>query len=222
MLLHHTMYRPAESALWCQCCQQRVALPYLEGSPNFLRDHDSPQIVHSSDNSCCGARHLPASAVLLGICRPLPLAQVASSATGSAPIAPQLPSYIFLLFCRGAKPPLCKGRWLPEGQTEGLTAERWAPGNPPGEKSLIFHPAPFAQGGHGGAAKGFTQGGHGGVAKGFTQGGHGSGSGFTQGGNRGAELTPQEKQLQTIWHNIERYDGTAAGQKEVTENFGFT
>jgi hypothetical protein len=40
--------------------------------------------------------------------------------------------------------------------------------------------------------------------------------------NRGAELTPQEKQLQTIWHNIERYDGTAAGQKEVTENFGFT
>ena len=53
-------------------------------------------------------------------------------------------------------------------------------------------------------------------------GGHGSGSGFTQGVNRGAELTPQEKQLQTIWHNIERYDGTAAGQKEVTENFGFT
>ena len=135
--------------------------------------------------------------------------------------------------CAWPKPPLCKGRWLPEGQTEGLTAEMWAPGNPPGEKSLIFHPAPFAQGGHGGAAKGFTQGGHEGAAKGFTQGGHGSGSGFTQGGhgsgsgfaqgvNRGAELTPQEKQLQTIWHNIERYDGTAAGQKEVTENFGFT
>ena len=101
--------------------------------------------------------------------------------------------------CAWPKPPLCKGRWLPEGQTEGLTAEMWAPDNPPGEKSLIFHPAPFAQGGHGGAAKGFTQ-----------------------GGNRGAELTPQEKQLQTIWHNIERYDGTAAGQKEVTENFGFT
>ena len=124
--------------------------------------------------------------------------------------------------CAGPKPPLCKGRWLPEGQTEGLTEEMWAPGNPPGEKSLIFHPAPFAQGGHGGAAKGFTQGGHGGAAKGFTQGGHGSGSGFAQGVNRGAELTPQEKQLQTIWHNIERYDGTAAGQKEVTENFGFT
>jgi hypothetical protein len=42
------------------------------------------------------------------------------------------------------------------------------------------------------------------------------------GGHGSAELTPQEKQLQTIWHNIERYDGTAAGQKEVTENFGFT
>ena len=42
------------------------------------------------------------------------------------------------------------------------------------------------------------------------------------GGHGGAELTTQEKQLQTIWHNIERYDGTAAGQKEVTENFGFT
>ena len=42
------------------------------------------------------------------------------------------------------------------------------------------------------------------------------------GGHGGEELTPQERQLQTIWHNIERYDGTAAGQKEVTENFGFT
>ena len=38
--------------------------------------------------SCCGARHLPASTALLGICRPLPLAQVASSASGGAPIAP--------------------------------------------------------------------------------------------------------------------------------------
>ena len=38
--------------------------------------------------SCCGTRYLPASAVLLGIYRPRPLAQVASSATGGAPIAP--------------------------------------------------------------------------------------------------------------------------------------
>ena len=30
-------------------------------------------------------------------------------------------SYIFLLFCRDAKPPLRKGRWLPVGQTEGLS-----------------------------------------------------------------------------------------------------
>ena len=25
----------------------------------------------------------------------------------------------------------------------------------------------------------------------------------------------QERQLRTLWHNIERYDGTAAGQREV-------
>ena len=29
------------------------------------------------------------------------------------------------------------------------------------------------------------------------------------------EASPQERQLETILHNIERYDGTAAGQKEV-------
>ena len=28
--------------------------------------------LNSSDNSCCGARHLPASTALLGICRPRP------------------------------------------------------------------------------------------------------------------------------------------------------
>jgi len=39
-------------------------------------------------SSCCGARHLPASSALLGICRPLPLAQVAPPATGGAPFAP--------------------------------------------------------------------------------------------------------------------------------------
>ncbi|MBR5022538.1 MAG: hypothetical protein IKY18_04995 [Oscillospiraceae bacterium] len=38
--------------------------------------------------SCCGVRHLPVSTVLLGRCRPRPLAQVACSATGGAPIAP--------------------------------------------------------------------------------------------------------------------------------------
>ena len=59
--------------------------------------------------------------------------------------------------CAWPKPPLCKGRWLPEGQTEGLTEEMWAPGNPPGEKSGIFHPAPFAQGGHWGANMGIQK-----------------------------------------------------------------
>ena len=31
----------------------------------------------------------------------------------------QTGDFLFL-FCMGAKPPLCKGRWLPVGQTEGL------------------------------------------------------------------------------------------------------
>ena len=39
--------------------------------------------------SCCGTRHLPSASKRLGICRPLPLAQVASPATGGAPIAPR-------------------------------------------------------------------------------------------------------------------------------------
>ena len=37
---------------------------------------------------CCGARHLPCRRGGCVICRPLPLAQVAVSATGGAPIAP--------------------------------------------------------------------------------------------------------------------------------------
>ena len=38
--------------------------------------------------SCCGARHLPASAGLLGICRPLPLARLLPPATGGSRLAP--------------------------------------------------------------------------------------------------------------------------------------
>jgi len=38
--------------------------------------------------SCCGARHLRRRQCAFLICRPLPLAQVALSATGGAPIAP--------------------------------------------------------------------------------------------------------------------------------------
>ena len=82
----------------CKCCQRGGSFSNLEGSSDFFGNHNTPQIVHSSDNPCCGARHLPASTALLGICRPLPLAQVAPPATGGAPIAPQLLSYIFLLF----------------------------------------------------------------------------------------------------------------------------
>ena len=73
----YAMYRHAKSVDWCQCCQWGVSLTDFESSANFFGNYDTPKVVHSSDNSCCGARHLPASTVLLGICRPLPLAQVA-------------------------------------------------------------------------------------------------------------------------------------------------
>jgi len=45
---------------------------------------------------CCGTRHLAAVLMHLAICRPLPLAQVACSATGGAPIAP-LPKSVSLV-----------------------------------------------------------------------------------------------------------------------------
>ena len=92
------MYRPAESVDWCQCCQQGVTLADFECSSDFFRNNNTPKVVHSSDNPCCGARHLPASTALLGICRPLPLALVAPPATGGAPIAPQLLSFFYLLY----------------------------------------------------------------------------------------------------------------------------
>ena len=92
------MYRPAESADWCQCCMRGVTFTDAEGASDFFGNHNTTKVVYPSNNSCCGARHLPASTALLGICRPRPLAQVAPPATGGAPIAPQLLSYIFLLY----------------------------------------------------------------------------------------------------------------------------
>ena len=85
----------------------------LEGASNFFGNHNTPKVVNRLYNPCCGARHLPASTALLGICRPRPLAQVAPPATGGAPIAPLWLSYIFLLYrcCRHPKAPLCKGGW---------------------------------------------------------------------------------------------------------------
>ena len=46
------MYRHAKPVDWCQCCQWGVALPDAEGSSDFFWNDDSPQIIHSSDNSC--------------------------------------------------------------------------------------------------------------------------------------------------------------------------
>ena len=93
-----TMYRPTESVDWCQCCTRGVSLPNLEGSANFFGKYDSSQVVDPSYNPCCGARHLRRLSKAFLSCRPRPLAQVAPPATGGAPIAPQLLSYIFLLF----------------------------------------------------------------------------------------------------------------------------
>ena len=70
----HTMYRQTKSVDWCQCCQQGVTFSNLECASDFFKNHDTPEVIQSSDNSCCGARHLPASTALLGICRPRPLA----------------------------------------------------------------------------------------------------------------------------------------------------
>ena len=98
------MYRPIKPVDWCQCCQQGVSLSNLEGSSDLLGDNNSPQIVHSSDNSCCGARHLRRLSKAFLICRPRPLAQVAPPATGGAPIAPQLLSFCLSPFC------ICRGR----------------------------------------------------------------------------------------------------------------
>ncbi len=37
---HHTMYRNAKLVIWCQCCQQRVALPDADGAANFFGDNN--------------------------------------------------------------------------------------------------------------------------------------------------------------------------------------
>ena len=67
-------------------CRQRWIL-----SPLRLPFHHTGRcvyIVHLTPHSCCGARHLPSSTALLGICRPRPLARVAPPATGGASLAP--------------------------------------------------------------------------------------------------------------------------------------
>ena len=47
------MYRQTKPVDWCQCCQQGVTFPYFQSSSDFLWDYNPPQIVHSSDNTCC-------------------------------------------------------------------------------------------------------------------------------------------------------------------------
>ena len=87
--LRKAMYRPVESVDWCQCCQRGVAFSNLEGSSDFFGNHDSSQIVYATNNSCCGARHIRRLSKAFLICRPRPLAHLASSATGGARFTPQ-------------------------------------------------------------------------------------------------------------------------------------
>ena len=68
--------------------------------PNLTQEEGFILGVGAKMFSCCGARHLPASTALLGICRPQPLAQVAVSATGGAPIAPHRRACYCVWYCR--------------------------------------------------------------------------------------------------------------------------
>ena len=47
------MYRHAKLVERCQRCQQGVALADFQSASDFFGNHDSPQIVHSSDNASC-------------------------------------------------------------------------------------------------------------------------------------------------------------------------
>ena len=47
------MYLHAKAVDWCQCCTRGVSLTDLERSSNFLGDHNTPQIVHPTNNACC-------------------------------------------------------------------------------------------------------------------------------------------------------------------------
>ena len=73
---------------WCRvsCCGAR----YIGRTGNRTRVNYGVVAVETGGKQvpCCGARHLPAVTKHLGICRPLPLAQVVYSATGSTPLAP--------------------------------------------------------------------------------------------------------------------------------------
>ena len=62
---------------------------------SFYRKMTEPK---SNGSSCCGARHLRRRQSAFLICRPLPLALLASPATGGARIAPQF-HHIRILFC---------------------------------------------------------------------------------------------------------------------------
>ena len=60
------MYRYTKPVDWCQCCQQGVSLADFQGSSDFFGNHNSPQIVHPTNNSCCFHISFSFSAASLG------------------------------------------------------------------------------------------------------------------------------------------------------------
>ena len=51
----HTMHSPTESVDWCQCCPQRGSFSNFEGPSHLFGNHNTPEVVHTTNNSCCGA-----------------------------------------------------------------------------------------------------------------------------------------------------------------------
>ena len=68
-----------------RCRQRWILSPLRLPFHHTGRNHSC---LHSVGVTGCGARYLPRLSKAIGSYRPLPIAQVASSATGGAPIAP--------------------------------------------------------------------------------------------------------------------------------------
>ena len=80
-----SLVRVARLELAASCSQSRRATNCATPGYDVIY-----KTISSRRAYCCGARHLPASTSLLGVCRPRPLAPLAVSATGSARVAPLL------------------------------------------------------------------------------------------------------------------------------------
>ena len=131
------------------------ARPYTVNCPLSSRGSktrgDLKEHGHHREIPCCGTRHLPCRRSGCVICRPRPLAQVASSAPGGAPIAP--PTRHALSFLRFYAVP-CKaflqlGRCVPQkdresvGFGERVGATCVSPETPPQRKASLVQRVDF-------------------------------------------------------------------------------